>query len=65
MGKVRMGWLHDQAILDHTSQTLRTAVVNETTGIYLSIEKSSFARNDIQARSSVTGLNQMEDTDFA
>jgi len=65
MGKVRMGWLHDRAILDHTSQTLPTAVLNETTGIYLSNENPSFARNDIKARASATGLNQMEDTYFA
>ena len=60
-----MGWLHDRAILDHTSQTLPTAALNETTGIYLSNENPSFARNDIKARASATGLNQMEDTYFA
>ena len=60
-----MGWLRNRAILDHTSQTLPTAVLNETTGIYLSNENSRFDRNDIEARASATGLNQMEDTYFA
>ena len=60
-----MGWLRDRGILDHTSQTLPTAVLNETTDIYLSNENPSFARNDIKARASATGLNQMEDTYFA
>ena len=60
-----MGWLRDRAILDLTSETPPTAVLNETTGIYLSNENPSFARNDIKARASATGLNQMEDTYFA
>ena len=50
---------------DFLITTLPTAVLNETTGIYLSNENPSFARNDIKARASATGLNQMEDTYFA